>query len=149
MRKLGLPFRNSCAGQKVLSYIGPRLWNTLPLQIRLRRSVNNFKHDIHRQNTKGKWRHIYVSVYSKPDHPPRATLGGFTHIPGVEFSLPCLARILHGGVLNQNTIFDNFEKSAIFALSLKQMSSSSFHTFMYARSGQCDWIGIPTYLLII
>ena len=33
---------------------------------------------------------------------------------------------------------DNFEKSAIFALSLKQLSSSSFHIFIYARSEQCD-----------
>ena len=114
MHKLGLPFRNSCAGQKVLSYIGPRLWNTLPLQIRLRRSVNNFKHDIQRQNTKGKWRHIYVPVDSKPDHPPRATPGDSHLSLGVGFSLPCLARILHGGVLNQNTIFDNFEKKRDF-----------------------------------
>ena len=39
------------------------------------------------------------------------------------------------GALDQ---FDNFEKNAIFTLSLKQMSSSSFHTFIYARSEQCD-----------
>ena len=38
------------------------------------------------------------------------------------------------GVLNQS----NFEKSAIFALSLKQLSSSSFHMFIYARSEQRD-----------
>ena len=43
----------------------------------------------------------------------------------------------------------NFEKSTIFALSLKQMSSSSFHMFIYARSEQCDIIEGPTYLLII
>ena len=43
----------------------------------------------------------------------------------------------------------NFEKGAIFALSLKQMSSSSFHMFIYARSEQYDLIGGPTYLLII
>ena len=42
-----------------------------------------------------------------------------------------------------------FEKSAIFALSLKQMSSSSFHMFIYAGSKQCDLIRGPTYLLII
>ena len=45
--------------------------------------------------------------------------------------------------------FYNFEKSAIFALSLKQMSSSSFHMFIYARSEQCDIIGGSTYLLTI
>ena len=30
------------------------------------------------------------------------------------------------------------KKSAIFALFLKQMGSSSFHMFIYARSEQCD-----------
>ena len=45
--------------------------------------------------------------------------------------------------------FDNFEKSAIFTLLLKQMSSSSFHMFVYARSEQCHLIGSPTYVLII
>ena len=44
-------------------------------------------------------------------------------------------------VLRSKEKFDNsknFEKSAIFALSLKQMSSSSFNMFIYARSDQCD-----------
>ena len=50
--------------------------------------------------------------------------------------------VLPGGLLprglKSKKKFDNFEKSAIFALSLKQMSSSSFHMFIYARSKQCD-----------
>ena len=41
-------------------------------------------------------------------------------------------------VFNQSKKFDNFEKSAIFALSLKQMSSSLFYMFIYARSAQCN-----------
>ena len=88
-----------------------------------------------------------VSVNSKPDHPPPATRGD-SHIlvaPGVGFSLLYLAR----GVLNQNKNSVILKKSAIFALSLKQMSSSSFHMFIYARREQCDLIRGPTYLLII
>ena len=43
---LDLPFRKCCSGQKTVPYLGPRTWNTLPAQIKLRRSVNTFKHDI-------------------------------------------------------------------------------------------------------
>ena len=42
------------------------------------------------------------------------------------------------GVLNQSKSSIILKKSAIFALSLKQMGSSSFHMFIYARSEQCD-----------
>ena len=42
---LDLPFRNTRFGKKTLSCLGPILWNTLPSQIKLRRSVNTFKHD--------------------------------------------------------------------------------------------------------
>ena len=45
-QKLDLPFRKSCIGQKTLSYIGPKIWNNLPVQIKLSKSVNTFKHDI-------------------------------------------------------------------------------------------------------
>ena len=45
-QKLDLPFRKSCIGQKTLSYIGPKIWNNLPAQIKLSKSVNIFKHDI-------------------------------------------------------------------------------------------------------
>ena len=43
---LDVPFRKYCYGQTTLSYLGPRTWNTLPAQIKLRRRVNTFKHDI-------------------------------------------------------------------------------------------------------
>ena len=49
-------------------------------------------------------RFVYVSVNSKPDHPPGTTPGD-SHIlvaPGVGFSLLCLARGLAFGVLNQS-----------------------------------------------
>ena len=59
--------------------------------------------------------------------------------PGVGFSLLCLARgSALGEVLNQSKSSIISKKSTIFALPLKQMSSSSFHTFIYARSEQCD-----------
>ena len=75
--------------------------------------------------------------------PPRATPGD-SHIlvaPGVGFLLLCLAQGSApggGGGLNQSNSSIIFLKSAIFALSLKQMSSSPFHMFIYARSKQCD-----------
>ena len=43
-----------------------------------------------------------------------------------------------GWILNQSKSSIILKKSAFFALSLKQMSSSSFHMFIYARSEQCD-----------
>ena len=58
--------------------------------------------------------------------------------PGVGFSLLCLARGSALGVLNQSKSSIILKKSAIFALSLKLIGSSSFHLFMYARSEQCD-----------
>ena len=48
------------------------------------------------------------------------------------------------GVLNQSKSSIILKKGAIFALSLKQMSSSSFHMFIYARSEQCDLVPIYT-----
>ena len=44
--KLDLPFRQSCPGQKTISYLGPNIWNNLAAETKLRRSVNTFKHDI-------------------------------------------------------------------------------------------------------
>ena len=46
MLMLDVPFQKHCSGQKTLSYLGPRTWNMLPAQIKLRRNVNTFKHDI-------------------------------------------------------------------------------------------------------
>ena len=42
------------------------------------------------------------------------------------------------GVSNQSESSIILKKSAIFVLSLKQLSSSSFHIFIYARSEQCN-----------
>ena len=44
--KLDLPFRQSCPGQKTISYLGPNTWNNLAAETKLRKSVNTFKHDI-------------------------------------------------------------------------------------------------------
>ena len=44
--KMDLPFRKSVYGQKSLSYLGPKTWNSLPAQIKLCKNVNTFKHDI-------------------------------------------------------------------------------------------------------
>ena len=43
---LDVPFRKYSSGQKTLSYLGLRSWNTLPAYIKLLRSVNTFKRDI-------------------------------------------------------------------------------------------------------
>ena len=70
---------------------------------------------------------------------PLATPGD-SHIlvaPGVGFSLLCLAQGSARGVLNQSKCLIILKKSSIFHLSLKQLSSSSFHMFIYARSEQC------------
>ena len=45
-RKLTLPRRNSNAGQKALSYMGPSLWNILDNSLKNSISLNAFKHNI-------------------------------------------------------------------------------------------------------
>ena len=44
--KIDLPFRKSVCGKRTLSYFGPKTWNSLPAQIKLRKNMNIFKHDI-------------------------------------------------------------------------------------------------------
>ena len=44
--KLQLPYRSSNYGQKALSYLGPKLWNSLPSHIKLSANINTFKHNI-------------------------------------------------------------------------------------------------------
>ena len=80
---------------------------------------------------------------------PRVTPGGFAHSScpwGRVFApLSCPGSAGGGrGGLNQSKSSIILKTSVIFTLSLKQMSSSSFHTFIYARSQQCD-LG-PIYL---
>ena len=85
---------------------------------------------------------MYQSIPSLiiPPGDPR----GFAHssCPWVGFLLLCLARGsawgYTPGVLNQSKSSIIFKKNEIFALSLKQMGSSSFHMFIYARNEQCD-----------
>ena len=45
-RRLELPFKNTFSGQKGLSYIGPRLWNDLPFDLKNCSGANAFKHKI-------------------------------------------------------------------------------------------------------
>ena len=77
---------------------------------------------------------------------PRA-IPGDSHIlvaPGIGFSLLWLARGSARGDLNQRKSSIILKKSAIFALSLKQLSSSSFHMFTYAKHEQRDLVPIYT-----
>ena len=89
---------------------------------------------------------LYVSVNSKPDHPPPGDPRGFAHssCPRGQVFAPSLARGVAQGVLNQSKSSIILKKSAIFALSLKQLSSSSFHMFIYARSEQRVLVPIYT-----
>ena len=64
--------------------------------------------------------------------------------PGVGFSLLYLAWGSALGVLSQSKKSIILLKSETFALSLKQMSSRSFHMFIYAGSEQCDLCPIYT-----
>ena len=38
------PLRNLCSGQNNLSYLTPIVWNSLPKELKLSNSLNNFKH---------------------------------------------------------------------------------------------------------
>ena len=89
---------------------------------------------------------MYQSIPSLTIPSPRATPGD-SHIlvaPGVGFSLLCLARGSARRVFNQSKSSIILKQSAIFALSLKQLSSSSFHMFIYVRSEQRDLVPIYT-----
>ena len=92
---------------------------------------------------------MYQSIPSLtiPPPPPQATPKD-SHIlvaPGVGFSLLCLAQGFARGVLHQSKSSIILKKSAIFALSLKQLSRSSLHMFIYARSEQRDFV--PDYTI--
>ena len=91
-----------------------------------------------------------VSVNSKPDlPPPGGDPRGFAHSSyprGRVFAPLSCPGVCRGGVSNQSKSSIILKKSAIFALSLKQLSSSSFRMFIYARSEQCDLV--PIYTII-
>ena len=44
--KLEFPFRKSSAGQKCLSYLGPKIWNSPPSELKSSNNINTFKHTI-------------------------------------------------------------------------------------------------------
>ena len=71
---------------------------------------------------------------------------GFAHssCPRGRVFAPISYSGVFSGVLNESKSSIIFFKSAIFTLSLKQLSSSSFHTFIYARSEQRDLVPIYT-----
>ena len=84
----------------------------------------------------------YASINFKPDHPP-GDPWGFAHSSchwGLVFaSLYSWGLPPGGGVLNQRkSSIISIEKSAIFALSLKQMAAPFIGLYIYARSEQCD-----------
>ena len=87
----------------------------------------------------------YVSANSKPDHPP-GDPRGFAHssCPRGRAFAPLSWPGVCPGVSNQSKSSIILKKSAIFALSLKQLSSSSFHMFIHARSESCDLVPIYT-----
>ena len=41
-----IPFRKTNVGQNALSYSGPDLWNKIPIDIKLAKTRNDFKHKI-------------------------------------------------------------------------------------------------------
>ena len=49
LKKLCLPNQKTNRGMRTLSYIGPRLWNNLPMKIKAALNVNAFKHQIKEQ----------------------------------------------------------------------------------------------------
>ena len=44
--RLNVPFRKNNTGQKCLSYQGPKIWNSLPSDLKSTNNVNIFKHKI-------------------------------------------------------------------------------------------------------
>ena len=49
LKKLYLPNEKTNRGMRTLSYIGPRLWNNLPMTIKATLNVNAFKHQVKEQ----------------------------------------------------------------------------------------------------
>ena len=46
LNKLWIPNQRTNRGLKILSYVGPRLWNSLPNLVKCAKNVNNFKHKL-------------------------------------------------------------------------------------------------------
>ena len=63
--KLKHSLRNTCSGHKELSYLTSIIWNSLPMDLKLPNSLNNFKHKLkdHFLLTKlGTWREISLLI---------------------------------------------------------------------------------------
>ena len=61
--KLNLPFCKSSAGQKCLSYMGPKIWNSQSSDLKSTNRINSFKHKIKDnffQNIQREEKGIYV-----------------------------------------------------------------------------------------
>ena len=61
--KLNLPFCKSNTGQKCLSYFGPKIWNSLPSDLKSTNNINSFKHKIKDnffQNIQREENNVYV-----------------------------------------------------------------------------------------
>ena len=86
---------------------------------------------------------MYQSIPSLTIPPGDSRGLAHSSCPRAGFSLLCFARGSARGFKSKQK-FDNFEKSAIFALSLKQLSTSSFHMFINARSEKRDLVPIYT-----
>ena len=93
---------------------------------------------------------MYQSIPSltiPPPPPPPNDPREFAHscYPSGRVFAPLSCPAGGGGGLKSKQKFDNFEKSAISALSLKQLSISSFDMFIYARIEQPNTI--PNYTI--
>ena len=51
--KLKVPFRKTTMRQKSLSYIGPSVWNKLPISMNRNISLNKFKHHVKKHYSQG------------------------------------------------------------------------------------------------
>ena len=61
--ELNLPFRKSSTGQKCLSYLGPKIWNSLSSDLKSTNNINPFKHKIRDkffQNIQREENNLYV-----------------------------------------------------------------------------------------
>ena len=61
--ELNLPFRKSSTGQKCLSYVGPKIWNSLSSDLKSTISINSFQHKFKEtffQNIQSEEKDIYV-----------------------------------------------------------------------------------------
>ena len=63
--KIKYPLRNTCCSQKKkkLSYLTPIVWNSLPTELKLPNSLNNFKHKLKEHFLK-KLRNVEQNIFA-------------------------------------------------------------------------------------